>query len=736
MKSVLFGQKPTSRQLYLDARTKLILCLLTSFIMFSCNYTGVMRFVLPVLSALPFFSFLILKKYRTATGYILAYGICLFLPVVLRQYDAPFLNIMSAAIASIFTQMLPGLSMFNVLLSSTSVSEFIAAMDGFHISKKFSVPVSVMFRFFPTIREEYQFIRDALRLRGIGTLAHPSEMLEYRMVPLLTELVQVGNELSASAMTRGLDAPNKRTNVCRSGFHAQDIIAFVFCAVVIMLFIISKVLGCNMIEIKNVDFFYETAESESSLKNVSVTVPKGQVVLLCGESGSGKTTFGRLINGLIPCYYDGKMDGQVFVNKISTAGIQLHELAETVGSVFQNPKSQFYTLLTDTEIVFACENIGMERSEIFSRFEKTVQDFHMEKLLGKNVSQLSGGEKQKIACACVSMLEPPIFILDEPTSNLDIGAIRELKKIIRKWKDSGKTILIAEHRLWWTKDLIDRVLIFREGEIAEDINAAEFWSRSPEEFRSRGLRSFSGFAPIKAGVTLTDAHYTISEFQYANGKNFSIHVPKLEIPKGAVVAVLGNNGAGKSTFAKCLCGLTKCKVQIYDGNRTYRGRELRKLSFMVFQDVNHQLFSESALEDVTLGLSLSKEEKTAVAEDALRRMNLADCKDTHPMALSGGQKQRLAITGALAAKKELILYDEPTSGLDYRNMERVAQNINALAEAGKTQLVITHDPELVEKCCDYYLFFENGEIIEYGTWSERTINRIQDYFDIGTFGHV
>ena len=115
-----------------------------------------------------------------------------------------------------------------------------------------------------------------------------------------------------------------------------------------------------MIEIKNVDFFYETAESESSLKNVSVTVPKGQVVLLCGESGSGKTTFGRLINGLIPCYYDGKMDGQVFVNKISTAGIQLHELAETVGSVFQNPKSQFYTLLTDTEIVFACENIGME----------------------------------------------------------------------------------------------------------------------------------------------------------------------------------------------------------------------------------------------------------------------------------------------------------------------------------------------------------------------------------------
>lgn len=243
MNSVLFAQKPTSRQLYLDARTKLILCLMTSFIMFSCSYTGVMRFVLPVLASFPFLSFLLLKKYRTATGYLLAYGICLFLPVTLRHYDVPFLSILSVAIASIFTQMLPGLAMFNVLLSSTSVSEFIAAMDGFHISKKFSVPVSVMFRFFSTIREEYQFIRDALRLRGIGTLAHPSEMLEYRMVSLLTELVQVGNELSASAMTRGLDAPNKRTNVCQSGFHTQDIIVFVFCAGIITLFIISKVTG-------------------------------------------------------------------------------------------------------------------------------------------------------------------------------------------------------------------------------------------------------------------------------------------------------------------------------------------------------------------------------------------------------------------------------------------------------------------------------------------------------------
>lgn len=183
MNSILFAEMPTSKQLYLDARTKIILCLTVSFVMFFCGYTGVMQFVLPFLA------------------------------------------------------------MFQVLLLSTTVSEFIAAMDGFHILKKFSVPVSVMFRFFPMIKEEYGLIRDALRLRGIGSFRQPAEMLEYRMVPLLTELIQAGNELSASAMTRGLDAPNRRTNVCTCGFRVQDIAAFVLCIAVIIIFIFSKVTG-------------------------------------------------------------------------------------------------------------------------------------------------------------------------------------------------------------------------------------------------------------------------------------------------------------------------------------------------------------------------------------------------------------------------------------------------------------------------------------------------------------
>ena len=243
MQGILFAEKPGARQLYLDARTKIILCLTVSFLMFSCEYTGVMRFVLPVLAAVPFVSFLILRRYRKAAVYGMVYVLCLMLPMLLRQLDAPVFSIISGALAAIFTQMLPGLAMFDVLLSSTTVSEFIGAMDGFHISKKFSVPVSVMFRFFPTIREEYGMIRDALRLRGGGGLEHPLEMLEYRMVPLLTELMQVGNELSASAMTRGLDTPEKRSNVCPMGFRVQDIAVFLLCVAVVSLFIFAKVTG-------------------------------------------------------------------------------------------------------------------------------------------------------------------------------------------------------------------------------------------------------------------------------------------------------------------------------------------------------------------------------------------------------------------------------------------------------------------------------------------------------------
>lgn len=243
METVLRNTRPAARQMYLDPRTKILLCLTVSSVTFAGSSMGIMRYVLPCLALFPLISFVILKKPLLSFYYAVMYSISMTVPPLLMPHVPPVVNLFFTGIVAIFTKILPGMSMFSFLILTTTVSEFIAAMDGLHISKKFTVPVSVMFRFFPTIREEYAAIRDAMRLREVGSWRNPVEMLEYRMVPLLTGLVSIGNELSASALTRGLNAPVRRTSMCPTGFHWQDVVAFVFCLAVVVIFVLSVVTG-------------------------------------------------------------------------------------------------------------------------------------------------------------------------------------------------------------------------------------------------------------------------------------------------------------------------------------------------------------------------------------------------------------------------------------------------------------------------------------------------------------
>ncbi len=508
-----------------------------------------------------------------------------------------------------------------------------------------------------------------------------------------------------------------------------------------------------IIKIENVRYRYKGSETDS-LDDVSLTVNSGETLLLCGASGSGKTSVIRLINGLIPHYYNGEFAGGVTVAGRNIAETELCDLAGTVGTVFQNPRSQFFSVDTDGEIVFGPENVGLPPTEIRSRKEQVVSEMGIEKLLDRSLFELSGGEKQRIACASVAALLPEIILLDEPSSNLDWAAMENLREIILTWKKQGKTVIVSEHRLWYLTGIIDRAVFMKKGRIAGAWSGEEFAKIPEEELQEMALRPtaadreyaelFRDDEPESAaekpcdgtiqsedeettprrttvqeadGIILRDFYFSYKKKPYVfrrhkftkeDGEDLSLCVPELTLPKGKVIAVVGRNGTGKSTFLRCLCGLEKdCTGTIESDGVTYKGRKRIGFSYMVMQDVNHQLFTDSVEAEVLLSMKVKDSQKCL---DILRRLGLLGYKNTHPMALSGGQKQRVAIASAIAAGAELLLFDEPTSGLDYAHMVKVGKMLRELADGGSTVLVSTHDPELIRLCCDTELAVRRGRV--------------------------
>ena len=494
-----------------------------------------------------------------------------------------------------------------------------------------------------------------------------------------------------------------------------------------------------MIEFKDVSFQYEQGISKGKIENINLTIHDGEVVLICGESGCGKTTLTRLINGLIPHYYEGTLSGQTIVEGIDVKNVSLYALSGVVGSVFQNPRTQFFTVDTTSEIAFGCENLAINEEEINLRIEKTVSALKIENLLNRSLFALSGGEKQKIACASVSAMEPNIFVLDEPSSNLDIKSIRELKNVLREWKIQGKTIVIAEHRLYYLMDIADRVLYMQDGQIKENLSISDFKKKSADELHTLGLRTLQSedFCKMQSVACATKQLY-ISDFE-ASYKNASdgrkkkrkvLDISELMIPQGAVVGVIGNNGAGKTTFAYTLCGLLRAaKGYMSMNGKTYMQNQRLKICYMVMQDVNHQLFTESVIDEILLGLDNSDVEKaTSEAERIMESLHISEFRNAHPMSLSGGQKQRVAIASAIASDKQVIVFDEPTSGLDYRHMKKVAENLQKLSSLGKTLFIVTHDPELIAECCNYFVFIENGKVLWSDGWNRISRERLQQFF--------
>lgn len=439
-----------------------------------------------------------------------------------------------------------------------------------------------------------------------------------------------------------------------------------------------------MIEAENASFTYQSAPSPA-LQDVTLTVQPGECVVLCGRSGCGKTTFTHLLNGLSPEFYPGTLTGRCTAAGLAAGEAAIEAYVPQVGSVFQNPKTQYFNVDTTAELAFPCENAGMEPQAIRRRVDKVVEQFQ---------------------------LGPRLLVLDEPTSNLDAAAIAQLHDMIAVMKRQGVTVVLAEHRLAWITDLADRYFFFAAGRLAAQWSAAEFAALPADTLAGYGLRART-LDDCRAGIRAKQSArcpgtpvLTLEGVTLGCDKKHPLRtLPDMSFAAGEIVGLMGRNGIGKSTMARTLCGLLEpVSGKICRNGRPANARERLRSSFLVMQDVNYQLFSDSVREEVLLGAAHPER-----CDAVLQALGLDGLADRHPMSLSGGQKQRVVVAAAMLSDKPLILLDEPTSGLDLGSMQQVGQLLQEWKAQGKTLLVITHDEELAANWCDRVIRLDDTE---------------------------
>ena len=467
-----------------------------------------------------------------------------------------------------------------------------------------------------------------------------------------------------------------------------------------------------MIHLHDISFAYH---EQAPLLNLDLQVQKGEAIVLCGQSGSGKSTLLKILNGLIPELYEGVLSGR---GTILGADFQTQEFTvyvRNIGVVFQNPKTQFFTNDVYSELAFSMENYGIPQAQIVERIHEVTHTLQLEHLVQRSMFQLSGGQKQLVAFASACMLEHPLFLLDEPSSNLDEQTIQQLKSYLAHLKQQGFTLIIAEHRLHYLTDLADRYLIMEEGRIVHDYSSTEMFNKSADQITQLGLRSLDetqltrrSEAPVPKVAKGCRLTLQGLEYRYRKQVACSVNIPALELDNQSVTGIIGPNGAGKSTFLKLISGLLKPQkgVVAFNGH-SMSARQLIKESFVVMQDVNLQLFFETVEKELTVKATYLEEFETVV-----HLLNLEPLLQRHPQTLSGGEKQRVAIATALLSGKRIILFDEPTSGLDLKHMNEVSQTIQRLHQRDILILIITHDKEFIDRTCQRVLRFEEGSIVE------------------------
>lgn len=488
------------------------------------------------------------------------------------------------------------------------------------------------------------------------------------------------------------------------------------------------------LEIQGLTYRYRTREFPA-LRDITFEVERGELVLIAGASGCGKTTLMRCINGLIPrSYKGGEMSGRIRILGRDPTPLKLADISQMVGTVLQDPERQIVGAYVLNDVAFGLENLAVPREQMIVRVDRVLEYLGIGHLRDRETFALSGGEKQKVAIADVLVMEPDILVLDEPLANLDPASVQEALALIRQLVDHGKTVLLIEHRV---EDVLaihpDKALFLEHGEqvyygdvdgFLDVVNPLDV--KLPAEVAVKRMKEMPPLPPPQR----RERHPTAPPLVVVENVRFGyvperevLHDVSLAIYPGDVVAILGPNGAGKTTLVRHLIGLEKPT----SGRVLLEGKDTRELTVaqaartvgFVFQNPSHMLFAPTVWEELAFGprnLGFDEARVKRNVERSLEIMDLSEFANVSPLALSYGQQRRVGIGAVLSMESKILVMDEPTAGQDYRHY---TQFMNAIVQMPVEAVVfITHDVDLAIRYANRIILMADGRIVADGAPEE------------------
>jgi len=511
-----------------------------------------------------------------------------------------------------------------------------------------------------------------------------------------------------------------------------------------------------IIKFENFGFQYD-AQAEPTLKDINLEIYPGEKILIAGPSGCGKSTMTHCMNGLIPFAYPGESTGKLTIQGKETKNLSIFEISRMVGTVLQDLDGQFIGLTVAEDIAFALENACVGQEDMKKTVRQVARQVGIGDHLGHSPDALSGGQKQRVSMAGVMVNEVSILLFDEPLANLDPATGKKAIEIIdRIQEETGATVIIIEHRLedvLWRD--VDRIVLMKDGRIVTDAPPDELLStdvllengiREPlyltalkyagvkitPECQPRSIRSLTlteedknkvrtWFHARKKGKEKQESRPLLTaekiDFTYENGFH-ALKDINISIDEGELLAIVGTNGAGKSTFSKVVCGFEKQQL----GTLEFQGQDMKKYSIKeradrigyVMQNPNQMISKPMIFDEVAFGLrqrNVPESEITAKVEEVLKICGLYPFRKWPVSALSFGQKKRVTIASILALDPQMIILDEPTAGQDYRHYTEIMEFLNELHGRGITVVMITHDMHLMLEYAQRAVVFSGGQVI-------------------------